>query len=57
MRPVAQAMHDALGLSMGVLAILITTGSLLLPVGVIVGVTWWALRRRRRKTLAAAPST
>ncbi len=55
-RPVAQAMHDALGLSMGVLAILITAGSLLLPIGVIVAVTWWALRRRRRKTLATAPA-
>lgn len=53
-RPVAQAMHDALGLSMGVLAILITAGSLLLPIGVIAGVTWWALRRRRRATPATS---
>ena len=47
MRPVAQAVNGALGLSMGMLAILITVGSVMLPIAAIVGVVWWAVRRRR----------
>lgn len=52
-RPVARALQDAFGLSMGVLAILITVGSVMLPIAVIGGVVWWAAVRRRRKTAAA----
>ncbi|HEV7229473.1 DUF4349 domain-containing protein [Brevundimonas sp.] len=47
-RPVLQALQDAFGLSMGMLAFLITAGSILLPVAAIAGVTWWAVRGRRR---------
>lgn len=46
-RPVARALGDAFGLSMGMLAILITVGSVLLPIVVIGGAVWWALRRRK----------
>ncbi|MDP3802376.1 DUF4349 domain-containing protein [Brevundimonas sp.] len=46
-RPVARALGDAFGLSMGMLAVLITAGSVLLPVVVIGVAVWWALRRRR----------
>lgn len=52
MRPVAQALNGALGLSMGMLALLITIGSVLLPIAAIVGATWWAIRRRRRPAAA-----
>lgn len=47
MRPVAQALNGALGLSMGILALLITVGSVMLPIAAIAGAVWWALRRRR----------
>ena len=46
-RPVARALGDAFGLSMGMLAVLITAGSVLLPIVVIGGAVWWGLRRRR----------
>ncbi len=46
-RPVARALGDAFGLSMGMLAILITVGSVMLPIVVIGGAVWWAVRRRR----------
>jgi hypothetical protein len=45
-RPVARALGDAFGLSMGMLAFLITAGSVLLPIVVIGGAVWWAVRRR-----------
>lgn len=48
LRPVAGALNGALGLSMGMLALLITTGSVMLPVAAIVGLSWWAFRRRRK---------
>jgi hypothetical protein len=51
-RPVVQALQDAFGLSMGMLAFLITAGSILLPVAGIAGATWWAIRRRRRPAAA-----
>lgn len=47
MRPVAQALNGAMGLSMGMLALLITAGSVMLPLAAIAGVVWWAMRRRR----------
>ena len=46
-RPVARALGDAFGLSMGMLAVLITAGSVLLPIVVIGGAVWWGIRRRR----------
>ena len=46
-RPVARALGDAFGLSMGMLAVLITAGSVLLPIVVIGGAVWWAVRRRK----------
>jgi len=46
-RPVARALGDAFGLSMGMLAILITVGSVILPIVVIGGAVWWAVRRRK----------
>jgi len=52
MRPVARALADALGLSMGMLGILITLGSVALPVAAIAGLTWWAIRRRRKVVAA-----
>lgn len=52
-RPVAKALQNAFGLSMGMLAILITAGSVLLPVAVIGGAVWWATVRRRK---AQAPA-
>ena len=51
-RPVVRALSDAFGLSMGMLAVLITVGSVMLPVAVIGGVVWWATVRRRRKPAA-----
>ena len=51
-RPVARAMADAFGLSMGMLAFLITAGSVLLPVAVIGGAVWWAVVRRRKSAPA-----
>lgn len=51
-RPVVRALQDAFGLSMGMLAVLITAGSILLPVVGIAGVTWWAIRRRKRPAAA-----
>jgi hypothetical protein len=53
-RPVARALSDAFGLSMGMLAFLITVGSVLLPVAVIGGAVWWAVVRRRKPTPAQA---
>ncbi len=46
-RPVARALGDAFGLSMGMLAVLITAGSILLPIVVIGGAVWWGIRRRK----------
>lgn len=46
-RPVARALGDAFGLSMGMLAMLITAGSVLLPIVVIGGAVWWGIRRRK----------
>ncbi|MDP1913472.1 DUF4349 domain-containing protein [Brevundimonas sp.] len=46
-RPVARALSDAFGLSMGMLALLITAGSVLLPIVVIGGAVWWGIRRRK----------
>ena len=46
-RPVARALGDAFGLSMGMLAVLITAGSVLLPITVIGGAVWWGIRRRK----------
>lgn len=46
-RPVARALSDAFGLSMGMLALLITVGSVMLPVVVIGGAVWWGLRLRK----------
>ena len=46
-RPVARALGDAFGLSMGMLAVLITAGSVLLPIVVIGGAVWWGIRRRK----------
>ena len=46
-RPVARALGDAFGLSMGMLAFLITAGSVLLPIVIIGGAVWWAVRRRK----------
>ena len=52
-RPVARALADAFGLSMGMLAFLITTGSVLLPIAVIGGAVWWAIVRRRKPAAVA----
>lgn len=52
-RPVARALQDAFGLSMGMVAFLITAGSVMLPVAVIGGAVWWAAVRRRRKPASA----
>jgi hypothetical protein len=46
-RSVAKALNGAFGLSMDVLAVLITVGSAALPLIVIGGAVWWGLRRRR----------
>ena len=46
-RPVARALGDAFGLSMSVLAVLITVGSVLLPIVIIGGAVWWGVRSRR----------
>lgn len=51
-RPVARALADAFGMSMGMLAVLITVSSALLPVAVIGGAVWWAVVRRRRAAAA-----
>ena len=53
-RPVARALQNAFGISMGMLAALITAGSIMLPVAVIGGAVWWATVRRRRKLAEAA---
>lgn len=53
LRPVAEALSGAFGLSMNVLGVLITLGALVLPIGAIAGAAWWAARRRRRKVVAA----
>lgn len=50
--PVAHALQNAFGLSMGMLAVLITIGSVLLPVAVIGGIVWWAIVRRRKPVSA-----
>lgn len=47
-RPVAQALADAFGLSMGVLGVLITLGAALLPIALIAALVWWAALRRRK---------
>lgn len=52
MRPVARALGDAFGLSMGMLGLLITIGSVGLPIAGIAGVTWWVIRRRRKPATA-----
>ena len=52
-RPVARALQNAFGLSMGMLAVLITAGSIALPIAVIGGVVWWATVRRRKPAPAA----
>lgn len=52
-RPVARALAGAFGLSMGMLAVLITAGSILLPVAVIGGAVWWAAVRRRKRPAMA----
>ena len=51
-RPVARALADAFGLSMGMLGLMITLGSVVLPVAGIAGLTWWAIRRRRKAVTA-----
>lgn len=51
-RPVARALADAFGMSMGMLAVLITVSSALLPVAVIGGAVWWAIVRRRKAAAA-----
>ncbi|MGZ9100560.1 MAG: DUF4349 domain-containing protein [Brevundimonas sp.] len=53
-RPVARALQNAFGISMGMLAVLITVSSVLLPIAVIGGAVWWATVRRRRKAGASA---
>lgn len=53
-RPVAQALQNAFGMSMGMLAALITVGSVMLPIAIIGGAVWWASVRRRRKSAEAA---
>lgn len=53
-RPVAKALQNAFGISMGMLAVLITAGSLLLPIAVIGGAVWWATVRRRKAAETAA---
>ena len=50
--PVAHALQNAFGLSMSMLAVLITIGSVLLPVAVIGGIVWWAVVRRRKPVTA-----
>lgn len=50
-RPVAVALQNAFGISMGMLAVLITVGSIMLPIAVIGGAVWWAAVRRRRKSV------
>ena len=44
-RPVAAALADAFGLSMGDAGLLITLGSVALPLAGIAGLVWWAIRR------------
>lgn len=51
-RPVAQALADAFGLSMGVLGVLITLGAALLPIALIAALVCWASIRRKRKPIA-----
>ena len=51
-RPVVGALRDAFGLSMSVLAVLITLGSVLLPIAVIGGAVWWGIVRRRKPAAA-----
>lgn len=51
-RPVVGALRDAFGLSMSVLAVLITLGSVLLPIAVIGGAIWWGIVRRRKPAAA-----
>lgn len=51
-RPVIQALADAFGLSMAMLGVLITVGAVILPVAGIAGLTWWAIRRRRKPAAA-----
>jgi hypothetical protein len=52
-RPVVSALQNAFALSMGMLALIITVGSVTLPIAAIGGVVWWALRRRRKLSAAA----
>lgn len=51
-RPVARALSDAFGLSMQVVALMITLGSIALPLAGVAGLTWWVIRRRRRPLTA-----
>ena len=51
-RPVVRALADAFGLSMAMLAVLITAGSVMLPIAVIGGAVWWATVRRRKPAAA-----
>ncbi len=53
-RPVAKALQNAFGLSMGMLALMITVGSVALPIAVIGGAVWYATVRRRRRAPTAA---
>lgn len=53
-RPVAVALQNAYGVMMVVLAMLITLGSVLLPIGLIGGAVWWGARRRRKPVAIAA---
>ena len=52
-RPVVHALQNAYGLSMGMLAVIITFASVTMPIAVIGGVIWLALRRRRKLPAAA----
>lgn len=55
-RPVAKALQNAFALSMGMLAVLITISSVLLPIAILGGAVWWAVVRRRRKAAEAVPA-
>lgn len=48
-RPVAKALQNALHLSMGMLAALITVSSLLAPIALLGGAVWWAVAHYRRR--------
>jgi hypothetical protein len=48
------ALQNAYGVMMVVLAMLITLGSIAVPIGAVVGLAWWVTRRRRRPVAVAA---